>query len=285
MWGSEQTGGVRTADNALLPSRGCRMLRSVKDLEQCTVAATDGLVGKVQDFYFDDESWAVRYLVVDSGAWLSNRKVLISPYSIAEWDWQGTVLPVAITREQVKHSPAIDTDKPVSRQHERDYYGYYGYPYYWGGSGLWGDAALPGMMVGGVPHQDLPSEREAERQEHVNPHLRSCNAVSRYYLHASDGELGHVQGYLIDQHSWAIRFLVVNTSNWWLGHEVLVAVEWIKSISWLDSTVTTDLSRQAVKDSPIYDSAVAVSDTSEASLYRHYGRQAYGKDATRRRVA
>jgi uncharacterized protein YrrD len=261
------------------------MLRSVKDLEKCSIVATDGLVGKVQDFYFDDASWVVRYLVVDTGAWLSNRKVLISPYSIAEWEWDGSVLPVSITREQVMHSPAIDADKPVSRQHERDYYGYYGYPYYWGGSGLWGDSAVPGMMVGGVSYPDRQSEREAERQEHVNPHLRSCNAVSRYYLHASDGELGHVQGYLVDQQSWAIRFLIVNTSNWWVGHQVLIAVEWIDNVSWLDSTVTTGLSRQAVKDAPAYDSAELVSDSAAASLYRHYGRRPYNTDTARRRGA
>lgn len=261
------------------------MLRSVKDLEKCAIGATDGLLGKVQDFYFDDESWVVRYLVVATGEWLANRSVLISPYAIAEWDWEGTVVPLSITRDQVKRSPAIDTDRPVSRQHERDYYGYYGYPYYWDGPGLWGDGAVPGMMVRGVPYKDLKSERDAERKANINPHLRSCNAVSRYYLHASDGELGHVQGYLIDQHSWAIRFLVVNTSNWWLGHEVLVAVEWIKSVSWLDSTVTTDLSRQAVKDSPTYDPSVAVTEAFEASLYRHYDRSAYGNDAIRRRVA
>lgn len=261
------------------------MLRSVKDLEKCTIAGTDGLVGEVQDFYFDDESWVVRYLVVDTGEWLTNRKVLISPHSIAEWQWEGTVLPVSITRDQVKNSPSIDTDKPVSSQHEQEYYAYYGYPYYWEGAGLWGAGAMPGLMVGGVPYQDLKSERKAEHQEHVNPHLRSCNAVSRYHLQASDGELGHVQGYLIDQHSWAIRFLIVNTSNWWLGHQVLIAVEWIKSVSWLDSMVTTDLSRQAVKDSPIYDPAVVVDDAFEASLYHHYKRSAYGKESIRRRVA
>jgi len=258
------------------------MLRSLKELERCVVEATDGGIGSVQDFYFDDESWVVRYLVVDTGEWLAGRKVLISPHSIGGLAADGKSLSASISREQVKNSPAIDPDKPGSRARERGYFAYYGYPYYWDGAGLWGENAHPGMTVGGVAYADPASEIEAEREQHVNPHLRSCNAVARYYLHASDGEIGHVQGYLIDDKSWAIRFLIVNTSNWWLGHQVLIAPQWIEDVSWLDSTVTTDLTRQAVKHSPAYDPEALPDAGAERALFQHYGRSEYQKTRTKR---
>ena len=125
------------------------MLRSIKDLEGFAVGATDGTIGHVKDFYFDDRAWIVRYLVVDAGAWLSSRKVLISPISIGRPDWAERLLHVSITKEQVRQSPDIDTDKPVSRQHEMQFSGYYGYPYYWGGSGYWGGGMYPNMMLPG----------------------------------------------------------------------------------------------------------------------------------------
>lgn len=113
------------------------MLSTVEELEKYTIGATDGTIGTVDDFYFDDHDWVVRYVVVDTSAWLPGRKVLISPFSIGDSDLRNHVFPASISRDQIKNSPGIDADKPVSRQHEIRYLGYYGYPYYWGGSGLW----------------------------------------------------------------------------------------------------------------------------------------------------
>jgi hypothetical protein len=114
------------------------MLHSMTDIENCTIGATDGFIGHVKDLYFDDEAWVTRYLIVETGEWLSRRRVLISPIALTQPNWQEKILPAAITQDQVKRGPNIDTDKPVSRQHEIGYLGYYGYPYYWGGGGLWG---------------------------------------------------------------------------------------------------------------------------------------------------
>ncbi|MEP6884603.1 MAG: PRC-barrel domain-containing protein [Gammaproteobacteria bacterium] len=261
------------------------MLSSVKELENCTVSATDGTIGSVQDFYFDDEGWVIRYLVIDTGTWLAHRKVLISPHSIRDAATADRLLSLSVTKQQVEHSPAIDTDKPVSRQHERSYLGYYGYPYYWGGAGLWGGGAFPGMTLGGVVYTNAQPEIDAEQQQRGNLHLRSCNEVASYYLHASDGEIGHVQGFLIDKKSWAIRFLIVNTSNWWMGHRVLIAPEWIRDVSWSQSMVTTDLTRQAVKESPVYDPGTPLHPAAEAAIYKHYGRSAYGEHPAKRKVA
>ncbi len=263
------------------------MLRSMKDLEGYAIRATDGDIGHVKDFYFDDEVWVIRYLVVDTGSWLSSRKVLISPIAIGEPNWAGKVLPVSITKEQVKNAPDIDTDAPVSRQHEIRYLGYYGYPHYWGGAGLWAGSMYPGMMMtgygayGSTPYAQTQKEQEdharAEEARHRDDdlHLRSCKAVMGYHIEATDGDIGHVQDLLVDEETWAIRYLIANTSNWWLGHQVLISPQWIKNVSWSEATVSLDLTRQAVQDAPPYDSTTQLNRKQEAGLYDHYGRPSY----------
>ena len=275
------------------------MLRSMKDLEDYAIRATDGVVGLVKDFYFDDQAWAIRYLVVDTGTWLSSRKVLISPIAIGQPNWAERVLPVAITKEQVKNSPDIDTEKPVSRQHEIRYFGYYGYPYYWGGGGLWASGAYPNMTLpayAGFDSTPAPGQLEADkgfveaasvqaeqaRHQSDDPHLRSCKAVIDYHIQASDGDIGHVQGMLVDEQTWAIRYLVVDTSNWWLGHQVLIAPQWIEAVSWADATVTLKLTQQAVKDAPPYDPALPLDRIQEAGIHAHYGRPGYWAGETKR---
>jgi len=276
---------------------GCRqtlesqnaMLRKTKDLLDLAIGATDGTIGEVDDLYFDDESWAVRYLVVDAGSWLSSRKVLISPIAAGKPDWENKLLPVSLTREQVKNSPDIDTEMPVTRQHETDYLDYYSYPYYWGGLGLWGSGGYPNMLIPGYggygSAADIRAEadgaqarteaRQRQTESESDPHLRSCNAVVGYHIQATDGEIGHVQGLLVDEESWAIRYLVVSTSNWWLGHDVLLAPQWIKSVNWAEQTVAVDLTRDALKQAPWFDSALPLDREMEIAVYKHYGRAGY----------
>jgi hypothetical protein len=230
------------------------MLRNVKNLRGYAIRATDGVLGTANDFYFDDEDWGIRYLVVDTGRWLSGRKVLISPIAIGSPDWTTQVLPVSLTKAQVEHSPDIDTRKPVSRQHEAEYFGYYGYPYYWGGAGLWGMGAPPGSLTTeGRIEQELKAHRtQVARAPGDDCHLRSSNAVIGHHIEATDGAIGQLEDLLVDDHTWAVRYLIVDTSNWWGGH-VLVAPERITDVSWSKATVSVDLTRQAVKDAPPYD--------------------------------
>ncbi len=262
------------------------MLRSAKGFNDYKISATDGAVGHVKDLYFDDHDWAVRYFVVDTGTWLSSRKVLISPISVHHPDWAGQMLPVSITKVQVKNSPDFDADKPVSRQNEEHYLGYYGYPYYWAGGGLWGDGLYPSAMVPGyagfgVDRVEREREMETylrdERARHRNddPHLRSCNAVTGYNIHAKDGEIGHVSGFLVDDTTWAIRYLVIDTTNWWGGHKVLIAPLWIKGVHWSDQSVSVDLSRESIKNAPPYDANSDWGRNQEEALYRHHGRSGY----------
>ena len=259
------------------------MLRNVNDLKNFQISATDGPIGHVKDFYFDDDAWAVRYLVVDTGTWLASRQVLISPIAVRQPDWLARTLGVGITQAQVKNSPDVDTHQPVSRQNEVQVMGYYGYPNYWGGVGLWGEglypyAMDPGFGGFGIDREERDRELEAyvraDRERHRNddPHLRSCNAVTGYHLRANDGEIGHVAGFLVDDTTWALRYLVVDTSNWWLGHQVLVAPPWISGVHWSDRSVSVDLSRDALRNAPAYDPAADWNRDLDRDLYRHHGR-------------
>ncbi|MFN0161887.1 MAG: PRC-barrel domain-containing protein [Burkholderiales bacterium] len=267
------------------------MLRSLKNLENYAISATDGTIGHVKDFYFDDDAWVVRYFVVDAGSWLSRRMVLISPISVNHPNWPEKTLPVSISKEQVRMSPDIDTDKPVSRQHEEQYLSYYGYPYYWDGVGMWGpglypEGLAPGFAVYGADRAEREREEsfhlraERDRRRNADPHLRSCDAVVGYHIKATDGEVGHVSDLLVDDDTWAVRYLVVDTSNWWLGHKVLVAPPWITGVHWSDKTVSVDLSRDAIKDAPHYDPAVYWDRTQDERLYRHYRRTGFWADNT-----
>jgi hypothetical protein len=252
------------------------MLRSLTDLKGFALEATDGGIGHLKDVYFDDEKWVVRYLVVDTGSWLSGREVLISPFAVGQPDWAARVLPVSIRKEQVRNSPDADSAPPVSRQHEIQYLRYYGYPYYWGGIGLWGGYAYPAAMMANFGYGGY-----AEQTDSGDPHLRSWQALLNYHIKASDGEIGHLGGLLIDEDTWAIRYLIVNTSNWWLGHEVLVAPQWIQEVRWLDGTIAVDLTRQSLKDAPRYHSGALLSRNDETGLYRHHARAGYWGEEVR----
>jgi hypothetical protein len=174
----------------------------------------------------------------------------------------------------------------VSRQNEEQFMGYYGYPFYWGGEGMWGEGLYPYAMTpdyAGYGVDRVERERELEnflrdeRARHRNddPHLRSCKAVIGYHLHAIDGEIGHVSGFLVDDETWAVRYLIIDTSNWWVGHKALIAPSWIKGVHWSDRTVSIDLSRDSIKNAPPYDSSVDWSRDQELDLYRHHGRSGY----------
>ncbi|WP_434926295.1 PRC-barrel domain-containing protein [Shewanella sp. HL-SH2] len=263
------------------------MLRTVKNLEDYVISATDGNIGHIKDVYFDDETWCVRFFVVETGTWLSRKQVLISPISIGHANWADKQLSVSITKYQVEHSPDIDTQKPVSRQQEIRLLEYYGYPYYWGGYGMWGDNVLPNMMLTGYVdltsqhHDDHTKETKAakaEQHKEDDIHLRSCEAVIDYRIQAIDGDIGHIEGLLIDEDTWVIRYIIVNTSNWWLGHQVLIPRHWIEDLSWSDASASVNLTQQEVKDAPSYNSNMQVDRKMEMHIYNHYGRLGYWMD-------
>ncbi len=258
------------------------MLRNVNDLRGYAINATDGVIGQVEDLYFDDKDWAIRYLVVDTGGWLPGRKVLISPLAIGHPDWMGQLLPVSLTKEQIARSPEIDTRRPVSRQHEAEYSGYYGYPPYWGGGGIWGMGAYPGSLT---LERKIEEDMQAERTPSTpaadadDYHLRSCKAVIGHHLETIDGDIGHVEDELVDEQTWVIRYLIVDTSHWWGGgRHVLVSPQWIDAVNWPEAKVSVDLTRQAIKDAPLYDPGTQLDRQQEQAMHEHYGRPGYWMD-------
>jgi hypothetical protein len=250
------------------------MLMNAKHLKGFTIGAVDGELGTVDDFYFDDETWAVRYLTVDTGGWLGGRPVLISPYSIIRTDWQAKRFDVELTKKQVENSPDINTHLPVSRQHETEYLGYYGYPYYWDGPYLWGPAFFPAGA--GVPTTARTAAMvEKDRKESADTHLRSANAVKGYSIEASDGEIGHVDGFIVDDQMWSVRYFEAATRNWWPGKTVLFSPAWIDRVDWMKSEVRVGLTRDAIQTGPEYDESIAITREYENRLHSHYGQAPY----------
>jgi hypothetical protein len=249
------------------------MLRSLKFLEQYMVSATDGDVGNVVDVLLDDEYWFIRYLVVDTGAFLNRHEVLISPVSFSEVEWPIQRFHLNLTKENVKNSPTVDTHKPVSRQQEEELHNYYGYPHYWSYSAVSGSGAYPRLVAAG----NLGDMSRSRTDQLGDIHLRSAKELRGYDIQASDESIGHIDDFIVEDDIWEIRYLVIDTSNWWFGKRVLVAPQWASRISWEQRNVCINMSRQAIKDSPEYDPSVTLEREYETRLHDHYGERGYWK--------
>lgn len=245
------------------------MLRSVKSLKGYTLAASDGEIGSSRDFLFDDRDWVVRYLVADTGGWLTGRKVLISPMALQEPDWQSQRFPVSMTRNEIRESPPLDAHAPVSRQYEIAYHQYYSLPFYWTGAELWGTYANPAGVVHPAPAEPQEPVEDLEVKE---GHLRSIMEVVSYEIHANDGDTESIKDFIIDDSNWAIRFVVVDTRRWLPGGEVLIPTHHIKSVNWTDRLVHANLDVEQIKNSPPYDPSDPVNVEYENRLYDYYGR-------------
>jgi hypothetical protein len=250
------------------------MLTTTKDLKGLTIRGSDGEMGTVKEIYFDDQAWVTRYLVVETGGWLSGRDVLISPMSIKGVDWFSKRLDVALTMRQVEHGPDIDTHKPVSRQQEAAFHSYYDYPYYWEGPYMWGTSYYPGGLAAPI-YASLDARADRIRREPQDVHLRSSDAVTGYHIEATDGEIGHLDRFVICDESWAIRYLEVATQNWWPGKKVLLAPAWVEAVSWVNSKVFVGVSQQAIKTCEEYLDGTPITREYENRLYFHYGRPPY----------
>ncbi len=243
----------------------------VSDLRGLTIAATDGDIGALDDLYFDSRTWRVRYLVIDTGTWLAGRRVSVAPGVAQAPDLEAKRLPVTLTRAHIEGSPDVSTTPPVSRQQEIAWHAYYGYPLYWTTPDFLG--AQP-LLAAPDPRAAAAAEELAAR-ESGEPNLHSAQEVRGFYIGATDGDIGHVADFLVDVGPWAIRYLVVDTRNWWAGKHVLVAPQWIKDVSWSDSKVYTALTQEAIRTSPEYDPAGPLGRDYERRLYDHYRRPSY----------
>jgi len=247
------------------------MLIKAKTLKGYKLDSFDGEIGKVKEFYFDDQHWVIRYLVADTGNWLTGRQVLISPHALVAVIKEKHHIEINLTKKQIEDSPSLNSDMPVSRQFEEAYYGYFEWPKYWGGPHMWG--AYPHIV------RDRKKCSESTQGEKAwDPHLRSTREVSGYHIQAADGEIGHVEDFIIDDETWAIRYLIIDTRNWWPGKNVLVSPQWIERVSWSESKVFINLYRETIKQSPEYTEETLLTRDFEAGLHRHYNRQGYWVD-------
>jgi sporulation protein YlmC with PRC-barrel domain len=231
----------------------------------------DGSMGKAREFYFDDRHWTVRYLVADTGSWLTGKQVLISPYALVGVMLAKEQIVVNLTKKQIQESPFLDTDKPVSRQYEEEYYRYYGWPNYWSGTDVWG--AFPNIMR----DRDQWSS-SLDGKWGWDPHLRSTHEVTGYDIQATDGEIGHVEDFVIDDETWVIRYIVVTTHYWLPGKRFLISPKWIESVNWEESKVTINLSREDIEHSPEYTKESLMTRSYEVGLHKHYDHPGYWSD-------
>jgi uncharacterized protein YrrD len=229
------------------------MQHSLRSMIGFSIRATDGDLGKVDEFYFDDVTWTIRYMVVETGNWLSGRKVLISLVALGIPDWESRTFSVNLTCDQVRNSPDIDTQRPVYRQHETKLHEYYQWPQYWEGG--YGGA----LGITPFPLLEIPLSQEPSASDQLDdPHLRSTRHVTGYHIHATNGEIGHVADFMVNDKNWELRYLVVDTGNWLPGKKVLISPSWIKSINWDDASVTVDRMRESVKNNPEVGSTKAI---------------------------
>lgn len=243
------------------------MLRKASDLENFELRARDDRIGHVVDFFFDDRRWTVRYFVVDTGRWLDHREVLIAPAAVHAPEWGERVLPVDLTREQVEQSPPVDPAEPVSRQDENLLVHYYNWPLYWNGAGFADTLFLPTtpFLPANAPRRSSAASLDEQH------HIRSVDDVRGHRIEANDGDIGHVEDFLIDDTDWTVAYLVVDTRNWWPGKRVLVSPEWIFEVGWDEAKVFVDLTRDAIRASPAYDPSMPVTSTYADRLHEHYG--------------
>ncbi len=239
------------------------MLGKVRTIKGYSLEGIDGEIGKVEEFYFDDRHWTIRYLVANTGDWLTGRKVLISPYALVAVSDEKKSISINLMKSQIEGSPSLDSDKPVSRQFENEYNGYYGWPNYWSGSLAWGLYPFIARDRKEIP---LPVVEEVAG----DPHLRSTDEVTGYHIQATDGEIGHVDDFIIDDVTWDIRYLIVKTQNWLPGKKILVSPQWIGSVSWDESKVFVNLLRETIRDSPEYSEDTLLTTEYESGLHRHY---------------
>lgn len=239
------------------------MLQKIESIIGLSIGATDGEIGKVKDIYFDDETWDVRYLVVETGTWLFGRKVLISPVAIQPSDWSSETLPVNLTQEQIKNSPDIDTERPVSKEQESDLYNYYSWPAY-GGAGM---GYMTTGMVGGViaPGANIDDKTPEETHQEDN-HLRSIKNIADFQVYTQDGLAGDIDDFFIDNESWNINHLIIKTGDWYSNKKIVLSTKKAGQINWKSADLHISIGTEALVNNPVMEDGQTLNANYERSL-------------------
>ena len=255
------------------------MLRSLKEITGYTLQETDDVIGTCDDFLFDDRLWVIRYMVADTGNWLKHHKVLITPSSLGEPNWQTERLEVTLSRDQIEACPPLDAHAPVSREYEITYHEHFEIPFYWMGADFREGIPGPGGIIEAVEdlpeiEEDMPAD-EIQDNDLEHGRLRSAVEVMEYSVKAADGDAGRVEDIIIDDETWVIRYLAMDTGHIIPDRKVLIITEWIDDVSWEDKCVHLDLTQQAIEKCPDYDPNEAVNRAYEDRLYDYHGRPRY----------
>lgn len=242
------------------------MLRSLHEIMRFQLQGLDEEIGRCKDFLFDDKLWVIRYMVADTNKWLPfGRKVLISPISLGEPDWEQHKFPIHLTREEIKNSPSLDEHQPISHLYETELFKYYGYGYYWMNEGLWGTYPNPTPLVDDNVLEDNTQIKTEDR------HLRSTDEVKGYRIHATDQEIGHIDDFILNDDNWTILYIVVDTHNWLPGgRKVLISHQSIEAVSWADGSITVNVSAQKIKESPPFELERLIDPQYEIHLRKYY---------------
>ena len=211
------------------------MFRSSKELMGYRLLATDGLIGRCKDMLFDDLQWTVRYIVVDTGNWLAGRKVIVSAAQLKEPDWNEKAIPVSLTVKQIEDAPPLESNAPISRRYERLWLERFGQPQYWVPLGPVGTPIVANVAaMHKETRKELKTTADAGKE---STNLRSMEEVSDYHIRATDGDIDHVEEFIIDDTTWSLRYLVVDTRRLIPGGKVLLSHEWLRSVSWPEREV------------------------------------------------
>jgi len=221
------------------------MLRSLRELIGCMLVAKDGEIGRCKDFLFDDQNWVIRYLVADTRKWLRGRKVLVSPLSVDSSDWKTQILSFRVLRDQLRRSPSLDEEAPVSRPYEMTLFDYYGWPYYWSDHAR---RAGPKLLVLCLKAHRKVMDRESESEKACN--LYSVKEVKGFEVHGIDGRLGNVVNFIMDDDTWALRYLLLDTSYLLPGKMVLLDMVSVKSINLAAMDIQMEASTDVVDNKP-----------------------------------
>ncbi len=217
------------------------MLQSIQQFYGKKLGAADGHIGHVKDFYFDDQSWTIRYLVADTGPWLAGRLVLLPSHVFAADAFETAeaadngILRVSLTRSQIKRSPSVDLHHPISRQYEEAYHRYYSWPFYWTAGG--GDDHLTTEEL----------QEEILPQPGDDPCLRSTQTVTGYRVQATDGPVGSVTGLMIHGRDWKIRELIIKADPEITAEEIFLLPESVGRISCEETMIYINLAQNDVR--------------------------------------
>lgn len=249
------------------------MLIKVTDLKGYNLRGIDGEVGSVKEFIFDEKFWTVRYLIAKTGTLFTGKKIMISPFLMQSVDYENEAIDIDLTKDQIKDSPEFDDEKTISKEDEAVYSNFYGTPSYRGGPYMWGSQAS-------IMRNRENWKNNVRDTDSWNSVLHRTSEVNGADIHASDGDIGHVDDFIIDDDSWTIRYLIIDTKDWLPGKKVLISPDWIECISWNESKVFVNLSRDTIKQAPEYYEDYVISREFEDQLYRHYNREGYWTRST-----